>query len=106
MSINKRIEVLDIIRGVSIWMVILVHSQQKFSDLSDFFDILKFGQMGCQIFIVLSRDYCYILYRNTCCFYMDGNEQKNKVYSVDSTKQRGLSDIYFLSYFKDRFYFK
>ncbi len=39
MSINKRIEVLDIIRGVSIWMVILVHSQQKFSDLSDFFDM-------------------------------------------------------------------
>lgn len=64
MSINKRIEVLDIIRGVSIWMVILVHSQQKFSDLSDFFDILKFGQMGCQIFIVLSGFASMMSYRS------------------------------------------
>ena len=43
---------IDIAKGIAICMVILVHSQQKISGIH--FQILDFGQMGCQIFFVLS----------------------------------------------------
>ena len=35
-------------------MVILVHSRQRINGLSKTFDFLNFGQMGCQIFFVIS----------------------------------------------------
>jgi len=44
----------DFFKGVAIILVILVHSHQAF-DLSPMFNaVQRFGQMGCQIFFVLS----------------------------------------------------
>lgn len=44
----------DILKGIGIIMVILVHSIQEFDDLNSIFDFFWFGQMGCQIFFVIS----------------------------------------------------
>lgn len=44
----------DFFKGIAIILVILVHSHQKF-DLDPMFNaVQRFGQMGCQIFFVLS----------------------------------------------------
>ena len=45
---------IDFLKGIAICMVILVHSRQKISNLSSIFNIFTFGQMGCQIFFVVS----------------------------------------------------
>lgn len=45
---------IDVMKGIAICMVILVHSRQMFKGLSPVFDFLRFGQMGCQIFFVIS----------------------------------------------------
>lgn len=48
---KKRLESLDIIKGIAMIMVILVHYNQMYVNGINFF---TFGQMGCQIFIVAS----------------------------------------------------
>lgn len=51
---KNRLVSIDLLKGIAICMVILVHSRQQISNLSSVFDIFKFGQMGCQIFFVVS----------------------------------------------------
>ena len=51
---NKRLESIDLLKGVAILLVILCHSRQLFPNLSHTFDILMFGQMACQLFFVIS----------------------------------------------------
>ena len=48
---SRRLASLDIIKGLAMIMVILVHFNQSFSNGVDFF---RFGQMGCQLFLVVS----------------------------------------------------
>lgn len=45
---------IDILKGVAIWMVILVHSRQTFQNLAPWLKVFDIGQMGCQIFFVIS----------------------------------------------------
>ena len=52
-KINQLVSI-DLLKGIAICMVILVHSIQRISNLSSAFDVFKFGQMGCQIFFVVS----------------------------------------------------
>ena len=49
--LSKRYESIDILKGIAMIMVILVHYNQSFVHGVRFF---MFGQMGCQIFFVLS----------------------------------------------------
>ena len=49
-----RNRVIDLYKGIAIIMVILVHSTQRFANLSNVFQIFNVGQFGCQIFFVLS----------------------------------------------------
>lgn len=53
-SVLPRNSAIDVMKGIAICMVILVHSRQLFKGLSTVFDFLRFGQMGCQIFFVIS----------------------------------------------------
>lgn len=48
---KEKYKSIDIVRGIAIIMVILCHFQQNFSRT---FEIFAFGQMGCQIFFVVS----------------------------------------------------
>lgn len=52
MAVRNR--VIDLYKGIAIIMVILVHSTQRFANLSNVFQIFNVGQFGCQIFFVLS----------------------------------------------------
>lgn len=55
MKENKRFEYIDSLRGVAILLVILVHTSQTIDSLSYFISrSAKFGQMGVQLFFVLS----------------------------------------------------
>lgn len=45
---------IDILKGVAIWLVIFVHSRQKFDNLYPWLKIFDIGQMGCQMFFVIS----------------------------------------------------
>lgn len=47
---ERHLLTIDILKGIAIWMVILVHSRQKFGG----FEIFNIGQMGCQMFFVIS----------------------------------------------------
>jgi peptidoglycan/LPS O-acetylase OafA/YrhL len=49
---SKHIKSLDIIKGIAMMMVILVHYNQMFYSANIL--LSKFGQMGCQIFFVAS----------------------------------------------------
>lgn len=51
---SKHILSIDILKGIAIWMVILVHSRQKFGNLHPWLRIFDIGQMGCQMFFVIS----------------------------------------------------
>ena len=55
--VGKRSSAIDLIRGIAIWMVFLNHLGQAF-DVP--FEITRFGQMGCQMFFVVSGF--------TCCY--------------------------------------
>lgn len=44
---------IDILKGIAIWMIILVHSKQRFN-LYPLTEIFNIGQMGCQMFFVVS----------------------------------------------------
>ena len=48
---SRRLASLDMMKGLAMIMVILVHFNQSFSNGVDFF---RFGQMGCQLFLVVS----------------------------------------------------
>lgn len=51
---NRHLSTFDILKGIAIWMVILVHSRQKFDELNIWLRIFDIGQMGCQMFFVVS----------------------------------------------------
>lgn len=51
---SDRLLTLDILKGIAVWMIILVHSRQKFHELPAWLGIFDFGQMGCQIFFVVA----------------------------------------------------
>lgn len=51
---DKHFLTIDILKGIAIWMIIFVHSRQKFANLHPWFRILEIGQMGCQMFFVIS----------------------------------------------------
>lgn len=51
---QKRNPLVDIFKGIAIIMVIIVHSAQTFELPEGINYIPKFGQMGCQIFFLLS----------------------------------------------------
>lgn len=51
---GNRFPLVDIFKGIAIIMVILVHSAQTFELPKGINYILNFGQMGCQIFFLLS----------------------------------------------------
>ncbi|MCM1145110.1 MAG: acyltransferase family protein [Blautia sp.] len=51
---GKHLSAIDIIKGIAIWMIILVHSRQKIPDLSPWLKFFDLGQMGCQMFFVIS----------------------------------------------------
>lgn len=48
---NEHFKTIDILKGIAMMMIILCHLQQSFSSI---FNFLSFGQMGCQIFFVVS----------------------------------------------------
>ena len=50
----KRNPLVDIFKGIAIMMVILVHSAQTFGLPEGVNYIPKLGQLGCQIFFLLS----------------------------------------------------
>lgn len=45
---------IDMLKGIAMIMVILVHSRQMFYDISGIFHIFSFGQMGVQLFFLIS----------------------------------------------------
>ncbi len=51
---QKYLLTIDIVKGIAIWMVILVHSRQTFLNLAPWLRIFDIGQMGCQMFFVVS----------------------------------------------------
>ncbi len=51
---HKHLSTFDILKGIAIAMVILVHSRQKFNGLSPWLKIFDIGQMGCQMFFVIA----------------------------------------------------
>ncbi|MCI8356561.1 MAG: acyltransferase [Lachnospiraceae bacterium] len=51
---HKHWSTFDILKGIAIWMIILVHSRQKFDGISSRLEIFAVGQMGCQLFFVIS----------------------------------------------------
>lgn len=51
---KKHLSTFDILKGIAIWMIILVHSRQKFDDLNVWLGVFDVGQMGCQMFFVIS----------------------------------------------------
>lgn len=51
---EKHFLTIDILKGIAIWMVIMVHSRQKFDNLHPALRIFDIGQMGCQMFFVIS----------------------------------------------------
>ena len=51
---NKHLLTFDILKGIVIWMIILVHSRQKFDGLNIWLGVFDVGQMGCQMFFVIS----------------------------------------------------
>lgn len=51
---GSRYRSIDIIKGVAICMILLVHSRQGINGLSHIWDLFMFGQMGCQLFFVIS----------------------------------------------------
>lgn len=54
LNTDKRLLSLDFLRGIAIFMVILVHSKRFFPGIHEGFKLLAFGQMGCQLFFVAS----------------------------------------------------
>lgn len=54
MKSTERLTTIDLLKGIAICMIIGVHSGQRIANLSPALDFLAFGQMGCQIFFVLS----------------------------------------------------
>ena len=63
---NNRLKSLDILKGIAITMVVLVHYNQSYANNINAF---KFGQMGCQVFFVLSgfsvtSSFCKIIQNN------------------------------------------
>lgn len=51
---NNKLLTIDILKGIAIWMVIMVHSRQTLPNLVPWLKIFDIGQMGCQIFFVVS----------------------------------------------------
>lgn len=51
---KQRDSLVDIFKGIAIMMVVLVHSAQTFDLPKEVAYIPKLGQMGCQIFYLLS----------------------------------------------------
>jgi peptidoglycan/LPS O-acetylase OafA/YrhL len=54
MTNSRERDFIDLCKGVAILMVILVHSAQPFKLPSPWAEVLAMGQMGCQMFFVLS----------------------------------------------------
>ena len=69
MTKNKRLESIDLLKGVAILLVILCHSRQLFPNLSHTFDIFMFGQMACQLFFVIAG-------YTSCVSYFNHKKQK------------------------------
>lgn len=61
----KHLSTIDIIKGIAIWMIILVHSRQKIPNLSPWLKIFDIGQMGCQMFFVVSGFSSMLSYEKT-----------------------------------------
>jgi len=68
-------------KGVAIILVILVHSHQKFALSYDAALIPRFGQMGCQIFFLLSAfGLCYSFSKNKTSFIKFMKKRLSKIY--------------------------
>lgn len=64
---NKRLDTLDVVKGIAMIMVIIVHSVHKF-DVSWFISYpARFGQMGCQIFFVITAFFLCRSYERQKC---------------------------------------
>lgn len=68
-------------KGVAIILVILVHSHQKFALSYNAALIPRFGQMGCQIFFLLSSfGLCYSFSKNKISFIKFMQKRLSKIY--------------------------
>lgn len=87
---KERFNYIDCLRGVAILMVILVHTSQSISDLSQKVKIvLSFGQMGVQLFFVLSSI--------TLCFSFNNKEvKKNNLIHFYIKRFFRIAPLYYL----------
>lgn len=51
---NEKIRSISILKGIGMIMVLLVHSRQMFEGINKIFHLFSFGQMGTQLFFVIS----------------------------------------------------
>ena len=58
---QERNKFCDFLKGIAMIMVVLVHSRQRIPGISHAFNILMLGQLGCQIFFMISG---YLLMRS------------------------------------------
>ena len=62
---NNKLDSVDILKGIAIIMIIFVHSTQKFSDTNIILkNISRFGQLGCQLFFLISGFTLCLSYSN------------------------------------------
>ena len=54
MKDKKSLKIIDFYKGIAILGVFLVHSRHKFPQMGDFLRIFELGQLGCQLFFILS----------------------------------------------------
>lgn len=72
---QPKLKTLDILKGIAIIMIILVHNRHFImKDMSGFRQLINFGQMGCQIFFVVSG--------MSLCYSWTNQITKNKSYST------------------------
>ncbi len=82
--IEKRLKSIDILKGLAMIMVILVHFNQSFLSNVKFFE---YGQMGCQIFFVVSGF-------GVACSFASRLRKTNSV--LESTKSFYLTRLKFI----------
>ena len=59
---NQTLPWVNVLKGIAILMVLIVHSTQRFELPFILNEACKFGQMGCQIFFVISAFCIYMSY--------------------------------------------
>ena len=69
---RKRLDSIDLLKGIAILMVIVVHTSQKYKLPAPIEQLCDFGQFGCQLFFVISGYMAYLSYsscKNPRVFY-------------------------------------